>query len=115
MRVAKEKYTRTGTCATVAEAFEMLLERNVVPACHEEAHAWQGFRDDLLYTVEVNGVFQANREGLRKVYDYYVSQVSVQRALTLANVKDLFMGRYDVILTKKGRDLHRCHVKNYST
>ena len=73
VRVAKEKYRAGGPCATVAEAFEMLLDRNVLPQYREEAQVWQGFRDDLLYTVEVNDLFLANRDGLRKVYDYYVS------------------------------------------
>ena len=98
VRVAKEKYFRTGACATVAEAFEKLLATNVSPLCREEVHAWQGFREDKLYTLEVNDVLQTNKEGIRKVYDYYVSQVGTQKLMTLENVKDLFMGRCDIEL-----------------
>lgn len=47
LRVAKEKYQKTGECETLADAFNLLLDRNVEPV---SGHAeWQGFRDKELY------------------------------------------------------------------
>ena len=73
LRISKEKYQKTGEAPTQAAAFELLLERNVRPTSNHEE--WQGFRSDKLYSVEVNEVFQANVDVLRKIYSLNINQV----------------------------------------
>ena len=66
VRIAKEKYHKTRVAASVADAFEMLLERDVLPVSNHEE--WQGFRDNVLYTVDVDRALRANQEALGKLY-----------------------------------------------
>ena len=32
---------------------------------------WQQFRDEELWTIDVNDVFEANLEGINKIHNYY--------------------------------------------
>ena len=57
-RIAQEKYQKTGQAESCAQAFEMLIERNLLPVA--EAEQWQKFRDDKLHNLEVNDVYVAN-------------------------------------------------------
>jgi hypothetical protein len=41
---------------TAAKAFEILLERNLVPN-FPEAEDWQGFRENHLYNIECDEIF----------------------------------------------------------
>lgn len=66
IRIAIEKYEKTNKCNTISEAFEMLLQINVKKGSQEGQ--WQGFRDNLLWKMEVNDVLEANLENLRKIY-----------------------------------------------
>lgn len=71
----------------------MLLERNILPVSNHEE--WQGFRDNLLYTSDVDRVFEARRESLRKVHQLYHDPVQQKQQkhpyLTLDNAIDLFV------------------------
>jgi hypothetical protein len=71
VRMAKDKYFRPGIASSVTEAFEMVIEKNLMPIT--VAHEWHGWREKELWTVECNDVIQANLDGLKKVYNYYTS------------------------------------------
>lgn len=73
LRLAKEKYQKTGEANSLADAFTILLERNVRPISN--ADEWSSFRKDKLYNVEVDQVFRANMEVLKKIYSLKVNQV----------------------------------------
>lgn len=36
---------------------------------------WQEFRDSQLWTIDVNDVFEANLDNIRKIYNSYLTQV----------------------------------------
>jgi hypothetical protein len=57
IRVAKEKYMKSGECKSLTSALERLFDVNIMKLCEEALENWQGFRDDHLYTVEINDVF----------------------------------------------------------
>lgn len=67
VRIANVKFRQPGIVATYAEAMEMFIEKNIIPGSNH--YEWQGFREETLYTVEVNDVFYANTENLKKVYN----------------------------------------------
>lgn len=72
LRVASSKYKEfalNGHTVTLRDAFEKLiiekLKPNLLPA------PWQSFRDEELWTREVNLVYYDNAEGLRAVFNKY--------------------------------------------
>lgn len=46
-----------------------LLEEHIFPNANPDP--WQEFRDELLWTIDVNDVLEVNLEGLKKVYNHY--------------------------------------------
>jgi hypothetical protein len=53
----------------VEEGFSKLLNEHIFPNANPPP--WQEFRDELLWTIEVNDVLEANLEGIKKIYNYY--------------------------------------------
>ena len=51
---------------TIADCVERLITESLQP--HFTPGPWQSFRDEELWTREVNLVFYDNREGLKKLY-----------------------------------------------
>lgn len=82
---------------TVAESFELLMEENVLPVGTQ--HEWQGFRDNQLYTIEVNDLLHCNLAGLRKVYGLY--RTATQKHMTMEDALDLFCFLSDCGLSLK--------------
>jgi len=68
-RLAHSKFVETKICPTYEEAMTKLLEEHIFP--HANPEPWQEFRDELLWTIDVNDVLEVNLEGLKKVYTNY--------------------------------------------
>ena len=66
IRIANEKYKRHGEADTFTQALEMLIKENVIP--YRNDMEWQEFRNEHLWCIDVNDVFQANLETLQKIY-----------------------------------------------
>lgn len=64
-----------------------------------EMHTWQGFRDEQLYTVEVNDLLHANEELLRQVYQKYYTLN--KRYMTQEDAMDLFCSESECCLSAK--------------
>jgi hypothetical protein len=63
VRMAKTKYYEKGTVSTIAEAVEKLITNYIIPnSC--EMMLWQEFREVLLWTLEVDDLFKANKTGI---------------------------------------------------
>ena len=97
VRIANDKYLRHAKANTITEAFEKLIEENV--KLGSMAEQWQGFRENFLWTVEVNDALVANEELLKIIYNSYLSPV--QRWMKLADVYDLFLQKADLGLLEK--------------
>ena len=69
VRLAQSKYKETGICSTYEDSVQKLLEEHVFPNSNPDS--WQEFRDDYLWTIEVNDVLEANLDGLKKLYTNY--------------------------------------------
>ena len=61
LRLVGARFKDPGITNTYAEGFEKLRHYLV------QRHPWQEFRDERLWTLEVNDVMEANIEGLKKV------------------------------------------------
>ena len=61
LRIVGARFKDPGYANSYAEGFEKLIPYLV------QKHPWQEFRDEKLWTLEVNDVMEANIEGLKKV------------------------------------------------
>ena len=66
-RMAKQKYFERGVCKTVAESVEKLLVDFIIPNSIESME-WQLFRDNQLWTLEVDDLFKANQYGVDQLF-----------------------------------------------
>ena len=72
IRVANCKYKEyaiNGNSVTLRDAFERLIIEKLKP--NLLTAPWQSFRDEELWTREVNLVFQDNADGLREIFNQY--------------------------------------------
>ena len=70
VRVAKAKYIDKGVEDTVHDAFIKLMDTVILP--NYVWDDWSDFRTKSLWTLEVDDVFVANREGVRKLHLHYI-------------------------------------------
>ena len=66
IRISNAKYRETDRASSYHEALEMLLESMIKKY---ETKPWQEFRDEELWTHEVDRVFKANLVSIQKVHD----------------------------------------------
>eukprot|EP00347_Sterkiella_histriomuscorum_P002614 403367462 len=69
VRIAQSKFKDPGICPTYAEGLNKLLNEHIFP--YSKPDPWQEFRDEELWTMDVNDVMEANLEGIKKVYSFY--------------------------------------------
>jgi len=62
IRIAGVKFKDTRMCATYPEALEKLMEEYILKFAYNPS--WQEFRDEELWTLEVNDLLEANLEGI---------------------------------------------------
>lgn len=82
LRIAREKYLTAGPAKTIDEAYQMILEKHVMPA--SRAGEWKDWRLRVLYTVEVNDVLHANLNLLAQLYSLVTTGVKTKQAAYLA-------------------------------
>ena len=68
-RIAEKKFKETNICDTYVESLEKLLEEHIFKLGDKEE--WQEFRDNRLWTIDVNDVLEANLGHLTKIYQKY--------------------------------------------
>ncbi len=97
MRIAIEKYKKTGECKTASEAFESLLQQNIqIISQHKE---WQYFRETYIWTLEVNDVLHYNLDLIKKVFDSCFKGKQIH--ITMDQATDLFTKTSDCCLSYK--------------
>lgn len=62
-RLAKIKYFEKGICHSVAASTEKMIQDSILPNTTEKM-PWQEFRDNELWTLEVDDLFKANKSGM---------------------------------------------------
>ncbi len=73
VRIAQQKYKEQGAAATFRDALQMLLSENVMK--YGAPEPWQAFRDEELWSLDVNDLIEANLPGLKKIYESFFSPV----------------------------------------
>ena len=68
-RVSNFKYVQTGVVKTINEALKIVIEDYLKPNFHPLP--WQAFRDEELWTIDVNDVFETNLDGIQKLHQAY--------------------------------------------
>ena len=74
VRLGADKYKGPGKVKTFTEATSKLIEECLIPNHKQEP--WQEFRDELLWTLDVDELFSVNLENLRKVYESYFTIIA---------------------------------------
>ena len=67
VRIANERYVNKGICSKIHNALELLINDHVLP--FSNPGPWQEFRDKILWTIDVNDLFHANLENLKKIHN----------------------------------------------
>ena len=65
IRISKAKYIEADLEDKISHAFERLMKEAIIPRFVMEP--WIEFREEKLWSVDVNDVFKKNMEGLRKI------------------------------------------------
>ena len=89
VRIANAKYKDQMYCATSSEALKRLLDENIFPNLEESIQ--KHFRENLLYTEEVNDILTRNEVGLKKLFGLYTHgqkrYMTVKDSVDLINLK----------------------------
>ncbi|CAI2387721.1 unnamed protein product [Moneuplotes crassus] len=81
VRIANDRYKKHGDVATYAEALEHLIQHNILP--YSFPKPWKEFRDKILWTLEVNDIFQVNIDSLREINN----KMSLEKCIDLMTNK----------------------------
>lgn len=66
VRMASAKYKECGKADTYTEAVRQLIENDLLP--FYSVSKWQDWRENYLWTLDINDVFEANLEALKKIF-----------------------------------------------
>lgn len=66
VRLGSAKFRDTGVCSTFSDSLKKLLNENIFPNANTSSQI--EFREKELWTLEVSDLFEANEEGLRKIF-----------------------------------------------
>lgn len=73
VRVALARYKESGEVDTFTEALKLLIEDKMLKLANPEP--WQIFRDEELWTLDVNDVMETNLQSLRTVYTSFMTPI----------------------------------------
>ena len=108
VRLAAFKYIASGTVKTYLEAVQLVLDRYIKP--NFKPMSWQLFRDEELWTLEVNDVFETNLEGIMKLHNNYYTPT--QRYMSDKDATNLLTkdGKLDLTYTQAKYCLSFCKM-----
>jgi len=97
LRLAVLMYKDTKITQTYAEAFQMLISEVIKP--NYDWVPWQEWRDLELWTLEVNDLFYANLEHIRRIYHSYFTVI--KKFFSKEDAHRLFLRDTDLKITEK--------------
>jgi len=98
-RMAKAKFTDKKVVDTVYEACELLLGGYVVPNSIEKM-GWQSFRDEQLWTLDVDDMLKANLQGVDALYRMFATTQQKTKRTKFFSLLDA-MGLREAALRQK--------------
>ena len=108
VRLAAFKYVATGALKTYHEAVQLVLDGFIKP--NFKPMPWQQFRDDELWTLEVNDVFETNLDGIMRLHQCYMTPT--QRYMSDKDATNLLTkdGNLDLTYTQAKYCLSFCKM-----
>lgn len=97
VRIAHEKFVRFDECKTYYEAFKKLIDEHVIP--YGEPHQWQEYREQTIWTLDVNDVLLMNLDTLRTIYESY--NHPSKNFMIMDDFIDLFMKKTELNLQER--------------
>jgi hypothetical protein len=68
-----------------SQALDKLITQHILPMA--KMSPWQDFRDEELWTLDVNDVLEANLKNLEKIYNKYI--LAVKKYITLEDIHSI--------------------------
>ena len=87
IRIAKHRYCITRRCKTVSEAFKKLMDDIILPFYYREFTIWQNFRQQLLWSMDCDDLFKANKDEVQKLWEKYSAIMSPKKKYCLSALK----------------------------
>jgi hypothetical protein len=67
IRLGKQKYLDPGIVSTIGQAFQEMVKLMILPSI-DNPHRWQSFRNEQLWTLAANDMFETNIDALKKLF-----------------------------------------------
>lgn len=83
--MAKTKYQEKGICKNVASSVEKIVKEHILPH-HSMSMLGQQFRDDMLWTLEIDDLYKANIDALNQIFKVYQMGGDVKGEFTVDDV-----------------------------
>jgi hypothetical protein len=103
LRLGNVKYREIGISNSYHQALEKIIKENVL--ANYKPYPWQEFRDRELWCVEVNDVFEANMEGLKKLYAFFFDPR--KKFMSMQDAIDMMIKLTPLLMTEK--DAYFCY------
>ena len=85
---------QNGVCKTYHEALELLCKEDVVPFFQKEFGIWRNFREEKLWTIEIDDIFRTNKNEIKELWERYTSQSSKKKEFIIKHDA----GAYDILI-----------------
>lgn len=72
-RVAKVKFYDRKMSPTVAQSLQYLLDFFIIPN-NLQVMSWRGFREEKIWTLEIDLIFRANRAAIENLFYYLAGE-----------------------------------------
>lgn len=92
VRIARTKYMETGQASSYETALDKLFDEHL--SQHTPTQAWQRWREQELWTLPINDMYNFNLDTLRKLYTTAISEYK-GRKMSFADALTMFLFRYD--------------------
>lgn len=68
VRIAAAKFKDTGIEEFYIDSFKRLLKENIIPNAGVDIDQWSKWRENFLWTLEINDILEANLDNLKKLF-----------------------------------------------
>lgn len=89
IRLANAKFKDTNVCLTTGQSIDKLINEYIIP--NAEYVDGKVFRQQELYTYEVNEILARNEAGIKRAYDWYIHPnkrfITLKECIEIVNKK----------------------------
>jgi hypothetical protein len=87
LRIAYNRFVVSKQISSTAEAVQKLIEEHIIE--HEKGEQWADFREEKLWTLDVNDVFEKNLDGIKILHKRY--HTGMNKAFNFVHAKQMLL------------------------